>query len=339
MQKFLGMSPDDQRLTFEQTAARLQMVGSSVEKDFWVCWVLQQLFTMPDLAQHLTFKGGTSLSKAWQLIDRFSEDIDLTIGRELLGFGGEGSPDQATTSSQRGKRLKALKAACSEFVKTRIHPYLDNAMKNTFGAKGWSLEIDQSDPDQQTLLFHYPSLIPHAEGRYALPIVKIEFGARSNPWPAHPRNIRPMAAEVFPQVFENPQTIAQALAPERTFWEKAMLLHEETYRPEDKPRKERMARHYYDLYRLIESGIARKASADLKLFEEVAAHRQVFFYQSWVDYSTLRPGTLRLMPVHEALWRRDYVAMQSEMFRKAPPEFATILAAVKAFEQEFNTEN
>ncbi|MFA6312590.1 MAG: nucleotidyl transferase AbiEii/AbiGii toxin family protein [Sterolibacterium sp.] len=279
MQQFLALSPEDQRLTFEQTAARLQMVSSSIEKDFWVCWVLQHLFAMPNLAQHLTFKGGTSLSKAWRLIDRFSEDIDLTIGRELLGFGGADSPDQAFTSNQRGKKLKALKAACGAYVKTQVLPYLENAMRNTLRAKGRSLEIDQEDPDRQTLLFHYPSHFPYAEGRYALPVVKIEFGARSNPWPARRRDIQPMAADVFPQVFQDPRTSVQALAPERTFWEKAMLLHEETYRPADKPRKERMARHYYDLYRLIEAGVATNASVDRRLFDEVAGHRQVFFHQ------------------------------------------------------------
>ena len=298
MQKFLGMSRDDQRLTFEQTAARLQMVGSSVEKDFWVCWVLQQLFTMPDLAQHLTFKGGTSLSKAWQLIDRFSEDIDLTIGRELLGFGGADSPDQATTSSQRGKRLKALKAACSAYVEMQVLPYLEKAMKDALGEKGWSLEMDQNDPDGQTILFHYPTHFPHAEGRYALPIVKIEFGARSNPWPAYPRDIRPMAAEVFPQVFQNPTTTVQALAPERTFWEKAMLLHEETFRPTDKPRKERMARHYYDLYQLIEAGVA-----DRTICRVVPSHarslqsRQVQFIWNMPDV----PVHYRISPVQPPL--------------------------------------
>lgn len=113
MGQFLDLSAEDQLLVIEQTAARVGWIASSVEKDFWVSWTLQQLFAMPDLAPHLTFKGGTSLSKAWALIDRFSEDIDLTIGREALGFGGANSPEQAPSAKQRAKRLKALKLACS----------------------------------------------------------------------------------------------------------------------------------------------------------------------------------------------------------------------------------
>src|SRR5438105_9464822 len=112
MQHFLQLTPADQRLTIEQTAARMGWVASSVEKDFWVCWILQQLFMVPALAPHLTFKGGTSLSKAWGLIDRFSEDIDLTIARDALGFGDTNSPEQAPSAKQQAKRLKALKAAC-----------------------------------------------------------------------------------------------------------------------------------------------------------------------------------------------------------------------------------
>lgn len=116
MPKFLDLSASDQRLTIEQTAARNGWTASSVEKDFWVSWALQQLFAMSALAPHLTFKGGTLLSKAWGLIDRFSEDIDLTIGRDALGFGGDNSPEQAPSAKQRSERLKALKVACSEHV-------------------------------------------------------------------------------------------------------------------------------------------------------------------------------------------------------------------------------
>jgi hypothetical protein len=338
MQGFLQLVPADQKLTIEQTAARIGWAASSVEKDFWVCWTLQQLFAMPGLAPHLTFKGGTSLSKAWNLIDRFSEDIDLTINREALGFGGDESPDQAPSRKQTNKRLKELKAACKEHIHAVVIPQLTLTMQEALGRQPWKLQLDQSDPDLQTLLFEYPTHFQPLQERYVSAVVKIEFGARSDPWPAHPAVIIPMIATEFPQAFAAPECTVQALAPERTFWEKAMLLHEETYRPADKARSARMARHYYDLYRLIEQGIADKAAADLSLFEKVAEHRQIFFAQSWVDYTTLRPGTLRLLPLpeQEAGWRQDYVAMQNEMFSNAPPAFDTLLAAIRLFEQAFN---
>lgn len=337
MRKFLQLPPLDQKLAIEQSAARIGWAASSVEKDFWVCWVLQQLFSLPDLAPYLTFKGGTSLSKVWQLIDRFSEDIDLTIDRAALGYGGADGPDQAPSVKQKSKRLKALKEACRNHVQFVVMPALAARMTASLPAQAWTLQPDANDPDGQTLLFEYPTSFG-GQQRYVRPVVKIEIGARSDPWPVHQSTIRPVIADMFPQVFTTPDCMVTALAPERTFWEKAMLLHEETYRPADKARRPRMARHYYDLYRLIVQGIAARAAKDQALFRQVAVHRQIFFAQTWVDYATLRPGQLRLLPLaeQEAGWRQDYAAMQGEMFSATPPAFDQLLETIKAFEAEFN---
>jgi predicted nucleotidyltransferase component of viral defense system len=337
MQTFLSLTPEEQKLAIEQTAARKGWAAPSVEKDFWVCWVLRALFTMPDLAPHLTFKGGTSLSKVWNLIDRFSEDIDLTIDRAALGFGGTDSPDQATSAKQRQKRLKSLKEACRDYVQSRVMPQLAEKMAADI-SENWTLKPDDNDPDGQTLLFEYPTYFGSQQHRYVRPVVKVELGARSDPWPAHKRKVRPYIAEAFPQAFSAPDCEVIALAPERTFWEKAMLLHEETYRPPEKLRRPRMARHYYDLYQLIRHGIAARAIADKNLFEQVANHRRVFFPHNWVDYDTLRPGSFRMLPLPEqhAGWRDDYAAMRGEMFSTEPPTFDTLLDAISAIEDEIN---
>lgn len=333
MRELLSLSSDDQRLAIEQTAARKGWTASSVEKDFWVCWTLEQVFALPDLRGHLTFKGGTSLSKAWGLIDRFSEDIDVTVRREALGFSGERSPERAPSLKQRSKRVKALRAACGGLVRNTLLPNLQQRFVSELGGEGWQLGMDQDDPDGQTLLFAYPSHFGSEQARYVRPIVKLEFGARSDPWPSHERAIQPVIAEVFPQIFMQPETKVFALAPERTFWEKAMLLHEENYRPEDKPRRPRMARHYYDVYRLIEAGIGLRAIADQELFAQVLAHRSVFFAQSWIDYSAISQDTLRLLPLPEQQpeWRQDYAAMQAEMFSHVPPDFNSVLDAIRHF--------
>jgi hypothetical protein len=336
MPKFLDLPASDQRLTIEQTAARKGWTASSVEKDFWVSWALQQLFSMPALAPHLTFKGGTSLSKAWGLIDRFSEDIDLTIERDALGFGGDNSPKKAPSAKQRSKRLKALKVACSEHVRNVVLPDLQERLAAIQALAPWSMVMDDEDPDAQTILLRYPSHFDAQAARYLRPVVKIEFGARSDPWPMQERMVRPVMADYFPQALEESDVMVHALAPERTFWEKAMLLHEERFRPADKPRRPRMARHYYDLFRLIEQGIGASALQDKNLFEQVAAHRQIFFAQSWVDYSTLRIESLRILPREdqEAAWRQDYAQMQDEMFGAVPPAFDELLAAVRQFEAD-----
>jgi len=338
MDRLLRLSAPDQRMTFEQAAARRGLPASSVEKDFWVCWVLGQVCAIPDLGPSLTFKGGTSLSKAWGLIDRFSEDIDLTIDRDSLGFGGEAGPERGASSTQQAKRMKALRLACRNHVALAILPALEQQIAALLPTSGWSLGSDEDDADCQTLLLHYPTHFPVGDGRYVRPVVKLEFGARSDPWPAELRIIRPVIAEVFPDVFAGAECSVRALSPKRTFWEKAMLVHEETFRPNDKPRKPRMARHYYDLHRLIEAGVAEEAARDIDLFGEVAQHRQVFYAQSWVDYGTLVRGSLRLEPLpgQELAWRQDYEAMKAEMFSTTPPSFDTVLASVRTFERTFN---
>ncbi len=156
MQEFLKLSQEDQKLAIEQTAAHKGWAASSVEKDFWVCWTLKQVFAMPELAGCLTFKGGTSLSKAWGVIDRFSEDIDLTIGRDALGFGGENSPERARSAKQQTKRLKSLRQACRAFLHEVLLPKMTESFCSGLGGEGWQLVRDTQDADGQTLFFFTP---------------------------------------------------------------------------------------------------------------------------------------------------------------------------------------
>lgn len=340
MNRFLQLPTDDRARAFEQTATRRGLSPGSVEKDFWVCLMLRELFALPQYGDHLTFKGGTSLSKAWRLIDRFSEDIDLTIDRDILGFGGEHGPEAATSGKEQQRRLHQLKQDCRDVIAQQIEPALTARMSALLAAKeSWSLNSDDEDPDAQTLLFAYPRLVTAATPSYVKPVVKLEFGARSDPWPVEQRPVTPFVAEEFPRLFDTPACIVRALLPERTFWEKVMLLHEEGFRPPNKIRRPGMARHYYDVWRLIEAEVAARAAADLTLFEQVAAHRKVYFRQNWVDYDTLKRGTIQMAPRPEQVeeWRRDYAAMQGEMFIGTPPVFDEILATIASFQSEFNS--
>jgi hypothetical protein len=169
-------------------------------------------------------------------------------------------------------------------------------------------------------------------------VVKIEMGARSDTEPTASPTIGPYLADAFPDLLPDAAFAARSVAPRRTFWEKAMLLHEETFRPPTKRRKARLARHYYDLCCLIRRGVAVAAAADIDLFFRIAAHREVFFRWSWVDYATLRPGTLRLVPEKGQVqeWRADYDAMRDVMFFGDVPTFDEILATVRDFQDRFN---
>jgi len=308
-----------------------------LEKAFWVCWTLRELFRLPEWGSHLTFKGGTSLSKAWKLIERFSEDIDIVIDRDFLGFGGDSGPEHASSKKKQRQRLDALKAECQHRIRDSLQPALIERFTTLLpGDAVWKLEEDAADPDGQSLMFHYPSVVETAA--YVQPAVKIELGARSDTEPSERPEIQPYLADAFPQILGPSNFTIRAVAPRRTFWEKAMLLHEETFRPGDRPRKARLSRHYYDLWCLITKGVAAQAVAESGLFDRIAAHREIFFRWSWVDYATLRPGSLRLTPPADqmASWRLDYQSMRGEMFFGEVPTFDEILRVVGQFEQQFN---
>lgn len=338
MNTFLELPAERRRLAFQQVDATMGLQAFSVEKDFWVCWVLRELFTLPDIGEHLTFKGGTSLSKGWHLIQHFSEDIDIIIDKAPLGFAEEASPAKAGSNKQRRARLEKLMAAARAWVQETLQPALAARVGKVLGSTGWTLEIDPDMPDGQCLLFHYPSVFPAGAAGYIPPRVKIELGARSDDWPAESKVLTSYVLEKFPALGREPSVPVRVLAAERTFWEKACLLHEETFRPADKPRKVWMARHYYDLWCLLEAGTGERALANMDLFNRVAEHREIFFRQSWVDYSTHHPGTFRLVPLPEqvAAWEADFEAMRGPMFFGAVPTFAEILSVVRRFEARFN---
>ena len=337
MQTFLDQPKTDRRIAFEQTAARKGIVASSVEKDFWVCWALMELFGMPALRESLVFKGGTSLSKAWGLIDRFSEDIDLTIDRRSLGFVGDRSPETAT-KGQRAKLLKRLRGACRERVQREVLPYLEERIRFVLKGENAQIEIDEHDRDGQTLLLRYPALVGSQSPPYVTQAVKIEFGARSDPWPTERRKVCCFVNESFPEQFAKGGFEVVALLPSRTFLEKVMALHEEGCRPIAKGRALRMARHYYDIHRLFEQGVAEEALKTPHLLRQTAQHREVYFRQSWMDYDTLRPGRLRIVPgsEQEAAWKADYQAMGPEMFVSVPPSFEALMKSAREIERRVN---
>lgn len=331
MDGFIQKPAAEKTQALKEAAARLDIPARIVEKDFWVCWTLRELFALPGHGPQLTFKGGTSLSKGWKLIERFSEDIDVVIDRDSLGFPGE---------ELSGKQLERLKDACSARVVKKLLPDLREQLARQLpkGAK-WHIEAAEAseDPDLQTILFHYPTEFPEGTG-YIRGAVKIELGARSEPEPAESPEMRPLLAEALPDFVADASFAVRTVVPRRTFWEKAMLLHEETWRPAGKPRKARLSRHYYDLWCLITKGVAAEAVKDEGLFERVAAHRKAFFRYGWMDYDTLSKGSLRVLPLpdQEAEWRKDYEAMRGEMFFRDPPPFDDVLKVIGEFVSGFN---
>ncbi len=340
MKEFLRLPSKEQLIFYEQAAAKLNLPVQAVEKDFWVCWTLEKLFSLPDWSEHLTFKGGTSLSKVWKLIQRFSEDIDLTISRDSLGFTGETDPEGADTRSQKQARVKRLKKAARARVQSNLVPSLQAIVSDELqNGETAQIVFDEDDVDNSTILFHYPRVTPDESLGVMLPYVKIEMGPRGDDWPAHDHHITPYLEDAMPGTLSVAAAVhVSVLDAERTFLEKAMLLHEDTFRPRDRPRKPRMARHYYDLYCMIQRGVGRRAISDAGLLARVREHRQFYYPVSWVDYATMAPGGIQLVPSDHAMseWRSDYEAMRDVFFFGDVPEFDTIMKTVNTFQNEFN---
>lgn len=333
-------SPTDRADLFQQAAAQLQPARSPViiEKDFWVCWALRRVFEVMRFQPQLIFKGGTSLSKAYQLIERFSEDVDLSLSRRDLGFADGRDPEEPGISKNEStRRLDALVSACQSTIRDKMLPELQKDFARVIGTSGWNLALDPADP--QTVIFSYPSSSFSGDSpSYIRPAIRLELGARSDDWPAEERVIRPYAAEAFPEAFRVATSCSvNTMEAVRTFWEKATLLHAEYHRPAQKASMERVSRHFYDLYRLSQHETGRQALIRLDLLDRVVRHKRLFFASAWASYDTVRPGTFHLVPREDRLpaLRKDYVEMRAMIFG-AYPSWEEVLGGLRMLEQQIN---
>jgi len=330
------LSQGERELFFRAATDIKNMPFEIIEKDYWVVWVLERLFSLEKMKSHLTFKGGTSLSKVYGLIGRFSEDIDLSIEKEFFGFGAPHDPENAPSKKKQNAIIDNLSKACSNYVQTQMLTDLKDAFAAKLGATdGWQVFPDQEDPDAQTLLFEYPS--ETSKTGYIRPLVKIEIGARSEHWPVSEHRIRSYAKEALEEKFHESEIVVRVLNAERTFWEKATILHQYVHLPEDKKLPPRISRHYYDFFRLLNSNIKEKALIETALLERVASHKSIYFASSWANYGTARKETLKLSPPARILkeLEKDYSLMEAMFFREIP-EWEVILKTIEQFEREFN---
>lgn len=334
----LALLPTEERAEVLQEAAeRLDLTLSIVEKDFWVCWSLGRLFALEDAAE-LTFKGGTSLSKVFGVIERFSEDVDLSVSPAFLGWA-ESDLDLAPSASMRVKRMAKLERDCIRTVEAHFQPRLEEAIRKVLGsspAGRWlRFEIDAGS-NSPVLLFEYPRSSAEVS-EYIDPGVKIEFGSLTDQRPKASHRVEALVAEAAPGQFDDLGAGVVALDLERTFWEKATILHAEHHRPAHQPIRSRFARHYADLAALWRHPGGRAASERPELLERVATFKQRFFRSAWSSYETARPGSLKLAPPpnREAELRDDLRRMRS-MFFGAPPSFDEILAGLREAETAIN---
>ncbi len=337
MNTFAVLPHKDKRAYFEVAAANLNIMPQLVEKDFWVCWILKILFSLPEVGSHLTFKGGTSLSKCYNVIKRFSEDIDISIERPFLSKTHAIEPDKDQSTKENQKRLNELRLACKTKIDEVIVPGLRQAITAVLSDGGeWGLELDPEDADGQTVLFVFPHAMMINGESYVRSSVKIEFGARGDHWPVETVTIVPYVAGVSGELSMEGSPV-RVLAAERTFWEKATILHMIYHYPSEKNVPLRMSRHYYDIYAIVNSSIYKRALENISLLKHVADHKTLFFRANWAHYEEAVPGTLRLLPRDDQVsqLKNDYRQMQ-QMFFEAPPAFDQMMERLRGIEKQIN---
>ena len=332
MDKLARLPAQDRRDIFSEAAAQLGIRPTIIEKDFWVCIVLKLLFVKSRFGQSLVFKGGTSLSKAHRLIERFSEDIDLVLDWKVIGFGkGLKDPMQNFDSKSKQDRFnKEINRQAADFIANTLCPELDRLLRNE--GIDLSAVVDPADP--QVIKIQYPAAFSEA---YIRPEVRLEIGPLASWVPSATYTIRPYAYHALPQVFENPACEVVAIAAERTFWEKATILHQEVYRRTQIP--QRYSRHYYDLYKLAVSPARAAALAQPSLLQDVVTFKQRFYPSAWARYDLAVPGTFKLLPARRsqlAALERDYREMQVMLFGEAP-DFGAVLDELRKLESEINS--
>src|SRR5260370_6001895 len=334
MDNFAKRKPAERQPYFEETAARSNSTTTAVEKDFWICWTLKHLFALGAIPE-LRFKGGTSLSKVFRLIDRLSEDIDISIDRAALGFSGERDLANPTLSGTKRKALdEELRTAITAEVQSHILPKLHAQFQTVLAKHGWKLAPSEDKNEEMTLLFHYPPAFEYKS--YLRPQIKIEFG-RGDQQPSQKSPVTPFVAEMFPDVFAEKSAVIAVLDSERTFWEKVTLLHAENHRPDPTKLKARMARPWSELAVMSTAERFKDDKLSLDLLTQVIAFKKIYFAANCANYDTAIPGSLKVMP-NEALrdiLRKDYEQME-EMFPGKPLAFDEILAKLEALQNRIN---
>ncbi len=328
MNKVSNLPDQQRRELFRESAALRGMNPAVIEKDFWVCWVLKQLFADTELKKRLVFKGGTTLSKVFGLTERFSEDIDLVLDWQLLGLGdGEEDPYQERSRTQRDRFNARVNERAAQYIAGRLMEDLSDLF-----AVCPEVAASVDSDDAQTVRVAYPAAFSEQNLK---PEVLLEIGPLASFAPSGYHEIRPYAAEAFPDVFADAACPVFAIDAERTFWEKATILHQQAHRIDAMP--ERYSRHYYDLHRMAESQVRKRALDDLGLLEEVVDFKQRFYPCAWARYVDAKPGSFKLIPSapHLSELKKDYRAMEIMIFGEIPV-FEIILNVLQELEDEIN---
>jgi len=330
MYDILRLSEEERRTIFRNTAQKMGVHEAIIEKDYWVCLVLDYLFHKSSFREQLTFKGGTSLSKCFDLIKRFSEDIDLILDWRVLGYEKD-QPWQERSKTKQDTFNKEANLKAEDFLKNEFLPVIISDLSEIIGEKA-RIKIEQNDP--QTVCFHYPQLF---KADSILQTIRLEIGALAAWTPAVERSITPYVFEYYPHLTQSASTTIVTSSAERTFWEKVTILHHEANRPEHLEMPARYSRHYYDLYCMAQTEYKTFALRRHDLLQKVVVFKMKFYPRAWAKYEEAVPGSIKLVPPKarfDAL-RSDYESMTDMLFGTYPT-FEELMKSIEELEREIN---
>lgn len=334
MNSFIQLSAEERNLYCRQAAERMEipLPAAVIEKDFWVCWILNLLNDLPELKGNITFKGGTSLSKAWGLIERFSEDIDIAINRKVFGQEPPHGAEDAASNTQRKLRLEELEIKSAAFITEILLPSLYKQIAEHLKPEEFNLKSIQKG-NEINIEFEYPGTLKNDPGGL-LPVVLIELVPRADEIPNEERKVTSIIFEVFSDILGESSFQVSTLKPERTFLEKLLFIHE-TLEGFNKG-SERKSRHYYDLFKLYQAGVFERIKSNRELLQMVVEHRQSFFRYNSLDYAGILNNGVRVVPAQEsrADWRGDY-SRTAVMIYNSVPTFDELMEFSQRLENEF----
>lgn len=327
MYNLVNLPKNELSIIIEKTSEAKNLSPAIIEKDLWVCAILGYLFTKSPWKNKLAFKGGTSLSKAFNLIERFSEDIDLILDWRMIGYGTK-EPLTERSNTKQNALNKEFDVKTEEFLKSAFIPKLKENLANLINRN-----LDIRYEDEAIIIGYGNDYLDES----VLRAIRLEIGAKAAWTPTEIATIRPYIAEVYPEQFSNAFVSVRTTTPERTFWEKATILHHEANRPDDLSIPPRFSRHYYDVYRMAKLGILDRALEQSDLLEQVADFKAKFYPRKWARYDLARLGTLRLIPseIHKEALRRDYAKMASMIYGERPG-FDDLMAEIAKIEAKIN---
>lgn len=328
MNRFLKLSGEEKREVFQAVSLSMGLRPDIVEKDFWVCFMLNHLFHDCKYKDAFVFKGGTSLSKAYHVIERFSEDIDIILDwRKIVSTEEDPWNDRSKTKQDQYNKLVNAKAA--EFYASDLVPCLNRELEEVLGKGQW-IAVDEND--EMVINFYYPQLF---EVEYLRDKVRLEIGPLAEWLPSHVTDIQSFVSEKYPQLFARKVTEILTIDVERTFWEKLTILHKMANFPVNKNLPPRYARHLYDVYCMINSPVKEQAFARKELLEKDVIFKQKFYYAKSAHYETATLKEISLIPADHIMdaVKQDYAAMKNMIYGDYPG-FETIIEQLKELEME-----